>query len=1162
MQLNPSWRSESVPTLPPQLRSRLERTVIEACDVAEAGARAALEALAVHHHEPYPHQTPEQRKLRNHLRARARQVGDTQTSRGGMSIDHLVHECAYEHWHQMLFARFLAENDLLIEPSSGVAISLQECEELAKEAETDLWTYASRCAQQMLPQIFRPDDPLLQVSLAREHRVKLEQLLGALDSSIFKADDALGWVYQFWQSKKKEQVNASGEKIGADEMPAVTQLFTENYMVDFLLDNTLGAWWAGKVLAADLKLADTAKGEEDLRKAVTLPGVQWTYLRFVRGPASSLSSDAPGESGGEGPWRPAAGTFEGWPKTARELKCLDPCMGSGHFVVAMFDRLVALRVAEESLAEKAAVEAAIRENLFGLEIDPRCTQIAAFNLALAAWRRVGHCSLPVMHLACSGLSVAANKEDWLKLAGDDNANLRFPMGALYDLFQKAPMIGSLINPRRDKAVTYATTLRELTPLLADALKREATDDTHELAVTAKGIAEAAEILASRFTLVATNVPYLGRGKQDDVLNEYCERIHPSAKPDLATCFVERCVDFCALGGTAALVTPQNWLFLTSYRRLREGLLTGHSWNFVVNLGPNAFQHMNWWAATTALTAISSERPTAHHIIAGFDSSGLKAPADKAAFLAGALAPPIGVGNHDGFSLRSALGPVATLQLDQLSNPDARLVIGPRSELPLLSKIAAAYHGLTTGDTERMQVAFWELNRLGDPWKPFCGSCDETQLYDGRSYLLRWHEGGGLIAELPGARLDGQGAWGRRGVLIRQMRHLPATLYDGDAFDNNTAVLIPRRHADLVAIWAFVTSNDYREAIRRVDQKVSVTSATLAKIPFDQAHWQTVAAKKYPQGLPTPSSDNPTQWLFAGHPLGAEQPLHVAVARLLGYRWPRQTGSSFPDCPALDRDGLESYADADGIVCIPAVRGEEPAADRLLALLTVCGIKPGRDLDDWLRNAIFEEHCKLFHHRPFVWHIWDGRKRDGFHALVNYHKLAEGGGKGRKLLESLTYSYLGGWITRQEDGVKRGEGGAEDRLAAAQELQKRLVAILEGEPPFDLYVRWKPLHEQSIGWEPDINDGVRLNIRPFLASDLPNGRAGAGILRWKPNIKWEKDRGKEPERPKPDFPWFWGWDGKTVDFPGGKQFTGERFNDCHYTVAAKRATREAAGKGKS
>src|SRR5205085_1215538 len=102
---------------------------------------------------------------------------------------------------------------------------------------------------------------------------------------------------------------------------------------------------------------------------------------------------------------------------------------------------------------------------------------------------------------------------------------------------------------------------------------------------------------------------------------------------------------------------------------------------------------------------------------------------------------------------------------------------------------------------------------------------------------------------------------------------------------------------------------------------------------------------------------------------------------------------------------------------------------------------------------------------------------------------------------------GDWITRQKDGLKRDEEGADERLAAAEALKERLEAILIGEPPFDVFVRWKALASQSIGWEPDINDGVRINIRPFLVSDIPGGKRGAGVLRVKPNIKWDKDRGQ-------------------------------------------------------
>jgi hypothetical protein len=348
----------------------------------------------------------------------------------------------------------------------------------------------------------------------------------------------------------------------------------------------------------------------------------------------------------------------------------------------------------------------------------------------------------------------------------------------------------------------------------------------------------------------------------------------------------------------------------------------------------------------------------------------------------------------------------------------------------------------------------------------------------------------------------------------------------------------------------------------IDPSLKVTYPTLVKVPFDLAHWEKVAAERYPHGLPKPHSDDPTQWLFNGHPKGSDESLHVAVARLLGYRWPRQTGSSFPDCPALGPDGLEKYADEDGIVCLPPLSREQPGASRLRSLLaaafghqwsaakehdllTATGSEKA-SLEEWLRDEFFEQHCALFHHRPFIWHIWDGRK-DGFHALVNYHRLDNA------TLQKLTYSYLGDWIRQAEQEAKADKPGAAERLGAAKALQAELAKILEGEPPYDIFVRWKPLKEQPLGWHPDLNDGVRLNIRPFMqAKDV--GKKGAGLLRAKPNIKWEKDRGTEPERPKVDFPWFWSAEEPTVDYTGGKEFKGHRWNNVHLSLVRKRDAR--------
>jgi hypothetical protein len=266
------------------------------------------------------------------------------------------------------------------------------------------------------------------------------------------------------------------------------------------------------------------------------------------------------------------------------------------------------------------------------------------------------------------------------------------------------------------------------------------------------------------------------------------------------------------------------------------------------------------------------------------------------------------------------------------------------------------------------------------------------------------------------------------------------------------------------------------AVRRIDQSLKVTNNTLVKIPFEAARWRRVAAENYPNGLPEPDSNDPTQWLFNARLPDSIVPLQVGLARLLGYRWPRQTGESISGAPPVIEDGLQKFVDEDGIACIPSIRGEPPASERLRTMLTAAygeAWKPtkldellgavgyaGSNLEDWLRNGFFDQHSKFFHHRPFIWQIWDGRK-DGFSALVNYHKLDH------KLLNKLTYTYLGDWIKKQKEAVGNQESGADDRLLKAQQLQDKLKLILEGVPPYDIFIRWKPLEQQPIGWNPDL-----------------------------------------------------------------------------------------------
>ena len=150
-------------------------------------------------------------------------------------------------------------------------------------------------------------------------------------------------------------------------------------------------------------------------------------------------------------------------------------------------------------------------------------------------------------------------------------------------------------------------------------------------------------------------------------------------------------------------------------------------------------------------------------------------------------------------------------------------------------------------------------------------------------------------------------WGNAGVILQKVGRLPCALYGGNVFDNNCFAFVPRDGEILAALWCFFCSTTFPEVARGINQKSDISLGAVMSIPLNLEHWRKLAAEKYPHGLPKPISSDPTQWLFNGHAKGADQPLHVAVARLLGYQWPRQTGSSFPDCPALGPDGLERLA---------------------------------------------------------------------------------------------------------------------------------------------------------------------------------------------------------------------------------------------------------------
>jgi hypothetical protein len=1070
----------------------VEKTILAARTVALEGAAAALADLGLDGVNPeLPAATglgglsPAESRLRLAFVERARWLAEGQPAAGW---ERLVEAVAAETWFGRLLERFLYENDFL--QATGVQMDPAGAEGAPQSS--------SPAQDNGSPGSLALDSLYHRVRLPGESLQRLEGYLAGLPAEAFHQVENLGWMVQAWQRPRKQALSQSEWKVGGTDLGPATQLFTEAYMVDFLLENTLGAWWAAR------------------RPESPLVG-EWTYLR-----RSGDSASGPLELAG-----PAAGSYPGWPQRAALVTVMDPCCGTGHFLVRAFRILVRMRMEEEGLGEAEAAEAVLRENLFGLDLDPLCVQIAAFSLVMEAWRH-GGCrpvprpkielagSLPGHELlnfipfqpeyppahdngyaqynpASNGIHPAGMNTDQKAQAG-----LRRTIDRLERLYETSPGVGSLAHPAS-----------------AGVAVGGASEDASPAAVRSNSLpplARTARLLAGRYVLVATNVPYLGRRKQAGPLREFLADEFPQAKNDLATAFLVRCLQFCSPGGTATLVTPQNWLFLRAYQALRHDLLASVQLNFVVTIGELGFSSSAAAGAFTALIGLTRADPPPGHTFFGLDAAAPRKP--------------------DGKSRLLRSGPLLDLaQAAQLGNPEARIILAPLQPGRRLGDYARSLVGLQTGDNPAYLVRFWEVERVGEPWALCLTAATAGDPFGGRMFILRWEDGRGRLVRDPQARLQGLEAVGKRGVAVLRVRAIRAFHYLGELYDQNVAVILPHDPRDLEAIWAYCASPEFARSVRQIDRKLNVTNATLAKVPFDLEQWRQEAgrqeagrleAERLEAGqmdpMPAPASPDPANWLFSGDPAHSTNPLQVAVARLLGYRWPAQTP-----------DSLDEWAVEAGWISLNRAPGEvEPAADQRLrsllaaaygeawspeletALLSASGAA-GKGLGSWLRDGFFSGHCRLFYNRPFIWHIWDGRK-DGFSILANYHRLDAA------RLDRLVTFDLQNWIERQERAVRAGEHSAGHRLAAALALQKRLKAVLAGEPPYDLYARWKPLARQPVGWQPDFDDGVRVNIRPFVT---------AGVLRCRFNLHWRKDRGKNP-------------DGS------------DRLNDLHYSPAEKRA----------
>ena len=360
----------------------------------------------------------------------------------------------------------------------------------------------------------------------------IRQMVEAIDESAWEQIEIIGWLYQFYISEKKDQV--IGKVVASEDIPAATQLFTPNWIVKYLVQNSLGAQWLETYPHSSIR----EQMDYYIEPAEQTDEVN-AQLKSIT--PSTLNSEA--------------------------LTLIDPASGSGHILVEAYELFRAIYL-ERGYRQRDVARLILEKNLFGLDIDERAAQLTGFALMMkgrADDRRLFErgVKLNVMALVDSKGFNAERLAQSMKLADYGLAVSDLP--ELKRLFEHASTFGSLIQVPEELAAKLPA-LKQLSEATSQDLF--VSDDLRRLGP----LVQQAELLSAKYDAVVANPPYMGSKGMNVLLKKFAKDHFPDAKGDLFACFIERGYTLAKDAGHNAMVTMQSWMFLSSFEKIRERML--------------------------------------------------------------------------------------------------------------------------------------------------------------------------------------------------------------------------------------------------------------------------------------------------------------------------------------------------------------------------------------------------------------------------------------------------------------------------------------------------------------------------------------------------------------------------------------------------------------
>jgi SAM-dependent methyltransferase len=401
----------------------------------------------------------------------------------------------------------------------------------------------SRAMPFLFERIDDDSELLLPDNLLRSDSV-IAKLVAEIPEEDWAEVEIIGWLYQFYISEKKDQV--IGKVVKSEDIPAATQLFTPNWIVQYLVQNSVGRLW----LMANPQSTLAKEWPYYITPAEQTPEVQAQLDALIQ---TRVRED-------------------GDTLNPESITVLDPACGSGHILVVAYDVLKAIYL-ERGYQPRAIPRLILEKNLYGLDIDDRAAQMAGFALLMKARaddRRLFTATDDAGNLQPPKLNVLSLQES-KGLSVDELATHLAPftvqratITALVDTFEHAKTFGSLIQiPYALK--THLAVLPEVLALVrqsGDMYASAAADDLLPLV-------QQAQVLAMQFDAVVANPPYMGGKGMNPVLKDYAKTSFPDSKSDLLTMFMERGFGWCKASGFNSMVTMQSWMFLSSFEAMRE-----------------------------------------------------------------------------------------------------------------------------------------------------------------------------------------------------------------------------------------------------------------------------------------------------------------------------------------------------------------------------------------------------------------------------------------------------------------------------------------------------------------------------------------------------------------------------------------------------------------